>query len=100
MGLLAFEQIARAAGEPEVVFGIRAPVRPGNKMVDFEWPWHIRLGRATIPTPVRCSRTDTGPQYRANRRRHYDVSGARRPRRTASARASDCRTQSCWYTCI
>jgi hypothetical protein len=98
--LLSLEQITRPARQPKVFLGIGTPARPGNDTVDFERPRHIRLARATIPTPVRCSRTDTGPQCRGNRRRHYGVSGARRPRRTASARASDCRTQSCWYTCI
>jgi hypothetical protein len=33
VGLLALEQIARPAGQPEVVFGIRAPARPRNNMV-------------------------------------------------------------------
>jgi hypothetical protein len=32
--------------------------------------------------------------------RHSGVNGARRPRRAAAARASDCRTQRCWETYI
>ncbi len=86
----------RATGQPEVVLGIRATVRPGNDMVNFQSPGHIRLGRATIPTPLRRGTADSRPQGGGERRRHYGSSGARRPRRTASARASDCRTQSCW----
>jgi hypothetical protein len=96
VGLLAFEQITRPTGQPEVVLGIGAPARPWNDMVNFEGPRHIRLGRATIPTPLRRGAADARTQGGREGSHHQGVSGARRPRRTASARASDCRTQSCW----
>ena len=70
MGLLALAQIARSAGQPEVVLGIGAPTRPGHDMVNFERPGHIRLGRATIPTPLRCGMADARPQGGREGSRH------------------------------
>jgi hypothetical protein len=49
LGLLACAQLARPAGEPEVIFGIRAPVRPRNDVVNCEWPRHICLGVRPYP---------------------------------------------------
>lgn len=62
MRLLALKQIARPTGQPEVVLGIRATARPGNDMINFQWPGHIRLGRATIPTPMRRGTADARTQ--------------------------------------
>jgi|RhiMetdeSRZDD1v2_1073273.scaffolds.fasta_scaffold63984_3 hypothetical protein len=43
MDLLACAQLARPADEPEVIFGIRASVRPRNDRVNGEWPRPICL---------------------------------------------------------
>lgn len=94
--LLPLKEIAGATGQPQIFFSVGAAMGAGENMVNFEWPWHIGLGGATVPTPIRRGAADTRPEGRRKWSSHQGLNGARKPRRTASARASDCRIQSCW----
>ena len=92
----AFETVAQAAGQPQVLFCISPSPRLGNNVVDFQQPQHVALGTLAIPTPIARSCPYPTPHRRGDRLGTHGSSGARNPRRTASRSAWAFRNKPSW----
>ena len=95
MGLHALVTIAQPTSQPEVLLLIAAAPRRRDDVLDLQRAQHVALMAATVAAPVAglCANKrsqvagDSGP---------HGLSGPRRPRRTASARACAFRSNPSW----
>ena len=88
--------VAQSTGKPEVVLLVCATCNLRNDVIDLERTQDVPLWALTISTPVACrcpNLRPTSPRYPAWT---HDSDGPRRPRRTASRRASAFRSNPCW----
>lgn len=86
MGLDALIAITQPAGQPEVRFFIAATPRRRDDVFDLQPAEYIALMAATVAAPIAGLCPDARPDVGGDTRAH-GLSGSRKPRRTASARA-------------
>ena len=93
VGLVGFMQVARPTRQPEVFLIVSAAFGPGNDVLHIQASRHIFLPRQAVATAISRRSADTRANSLRDSTARHDSSGLRRPRRTASARASDWRIQ-------
>lgn len=96
MRLRSLVRVAHSAGEPEVLLVVRATKTPRGDVLDLKGRQNKVLLSATISTVVVRSRANPGPNTGRYRTRAHASRGPRRPRWTASRRASALRRSPCW----
>jgi hypothetical protein len=95
-GLNFLESITHAAGEPEVLFTISAPLGLRKKMINLQRAKYVLLCAQTIATAIIRLYSDLCLELLSNQTATHGSSGARRPRRTASCNACAFRNRPLW----
>jgi len=94
VGLVALEQVTGMARQPEIFLIVRSAFRLWNDVINFKHPGHILLARQAVTAAISRLGAYSGAEVVGDCSGCHGSSGLRRPRRTASANASDWRIQS------